>query len=456
MTPGARLQAVVELLESLGKGGAADAVAASYFRGRRFFGSKDRAEVARRYYGLLRRRARLGWWIDHVLERPADAPPAPARFWVLADLMLTDRRDASAAYEMFDGGPYRPAALSRAERTLVDALQRQPLEHPDMPRAVRQELPEWILPDLDKLFPGDEAEIAALNVEAPLDLRVNPLLTNREEAQAALTAAEVDCAPTELSPLGLRVRGRPALGHLPPFQKGMIEIQDEGSQIVALLADARPGYAVIDYCAGAGGKTLALAGQMQNKGRLIACDISAQRLERAVLRLRRAGVHNVERRPLDDESKGWLKRQAGRFDRVLVDAPCSGTGTWRRNPDMKWRIGPTDVEELTALQTEILANAAKLAKPGGRVIYATCSLLTVENEGVVEAFLAAHPDFSILPVTEIWGETVGGVCPVPGPFLRLSPGAHGTDGFFAAVLTKAPPVAASAPPGQAPAAQGAP
>ena len=432
---------MVELLESLGKGGAADAVAANYFRGRRFFGSKDRAEVAKRYYGLLRRRARLGWWIDHVLERPTDAPPAPARFWVLADLMLTDRRDASAAYEMFDGGPYRPAAMSRAERTRVETLERQPIDHPDMPRAVREELPEWILPDLDALFQGDAAETAALNVEAPLDLRVNPLLTNLVEAQAALTAAGVDCGPTALSPFGLRVRGRPALGHLPPFQKGMIEIQDEGSQIVALLADAKPGYAVIDYCAGAGGKTLALAGQMENKGRLIACDISAVRLERAVRRLRRAGVHNVERRPLDDEAKGWLKRQAGRFDRVLVDAPCSGTGTWRRNPDMKWRIGPTDVAELTALQTEILATAAKLTKFGGRLIYATCSLLPVENEGVVQGFLDSHPEFSIMPVPDVWAETVGGACPVPGPYLRLTPGTHGTDGFFAAILLRTRPPA---------------
>lgn len=241
----------------------------------------------------------------------------------------------------------------------------------------------------------------------------------------------------------MRVEGRPALGALPAFRDGIVEIQDEGSQLVALLADAKPGQWVIDYCAGAGGKTLALAADMANKGRLIASDISVQRLERAVTRLRRAGVHNVERRALGGENASWFKRQAGKFDRVLVDAPCSGTGTWRRNPDMKWRIGPDDVAELTQKQREILGNAAKLVKPGGRLIYATCSLLPDENEASVDAFLADHPDFEVVPVTAIWAEKVATPCPAPGPYLRLTPHRHGTDGFFTAVLARR---AAATPP----------
>jgi len=213
-------------------------------------------------------------------------------------------------------------------------------------------------------------------------------------------------------------------------------VQDEGSQLVALLTDAQPGQAVMDFCAGAGGKTLALAAAMKNKGRLVACDTHAARSERAVQRLRRAGVHNVTRHVLEGEGDKWLKRQKGTFDRVLVDAPCSGSGTWRRNPDAKWRLTETGLLELVALQGKILTQASTLVKPGGRLVYATCSLLPEENERQVEAFLAANPDFSLIPITEAWSATVGTECPVPGPYLRLSPAAHNTDGFFVAVMQR--------------------
>lgn len=428
MTPGARVQAVVDLTEALGRGGAADAVASHWFRARRFVGAKDRADIARRFYGLLRRRARGDWWIARALDRRPEPPPPP-RFRVLADLVLADRATKDDIFGLFDGGPHRPAPLSRAERELVDGLAGQPLDHPDMPGWVRNEHPVWFQP-------ASTAAAAALNREAPLDLRVNPLRGDRAAALNALKAAGIQAEATALSPLGLRVRGRPALGALPAFRDGLVEVQDEGSQIVALLVDARPGQAVVDYCAGAGGKTLALAGAMANKGRLIAADLHEARLDRAVTRLRRAGVHNVERRAIDADNAGWFKRQAGRFDRVLVDAPCSGTGTWRRNPDMKWRIGPDDIAELVAIQGDILARAALLVRPGGRLIYATCSSLTAENEDVVTRFLAVAPDFRPVDVTALWPETVGGACPVLGPWLRLTPETHETDGFFAAVLTR--------------------
>src|SRR5205823_3544509 len=193
----------------------------------------------------------------------------------------------------------------------------------------------------------------------------------------------------------LRLRERVPLGSLAAFKEGLVEVQDEGSQIAALLADARPGMRVVDFCAGAGGKTLALAAGMANRGKVVACDVSQRRLERAARRLRRAGVNNVERRALTGERDKWVKRHAGGFDRVLVDVPCLGTGTWRRNPDGKWRARPEDLAELVVRQQQILRSAARLARPGGRLVYATCSLLHEEDEAQTEGFLAAEPEFSV-------------------------------------------------------------
>jgi len=221
-------------------------------------------------------------------------------------------------------------------------------------------------------------------------------------------------------------------------------VQDEGSQLVAALVDARPGMQVADYCAGAGGKTLAMAAGMNNKGRIVAIDVLETRLDRSAQRLRRAGAHNVERRALMTRKGGadnrkWLKRQKGAFDRVLVDAPCTGTGTWRRNPDARWTLTPRDLAELVPKQAEILDAAARLVKPGGGLVYATCSVLPAENERQVEAFLARHADFSVVPVAGLWADAIGSEPPAhiaDSPYLRLSPLRHGTDGFFAAALVR--------------------
>jgi len=271
---------------------------------------------------------------------------------------------------------------------------------------------------------------------ASTDLRVNTLKATREEAIAAMKAEGITAAPTQLSPVGLRVHGRPPLATLQCFKDGLIEVQDEGSQLVALLADARPGMRVADFCAGAGGKTLAIAAQMRNKGKIVACDVLEGRIDRAAVRFNRAGVHNVERKALSSERDQWVKRHAGTFDRVLVDAPCTGTGTWRRNPDAKWKLTPEDVAELEQVQRNILDSAWRLVKPGGRLIYATCSLLAEENEAQIEAFLAAHADFKPVPVGEVWPGAVGGDCPATSATLSLTPAQHGTDGFFAAVLER--------------------
>lgn len=429
MTPGARLQALIELLDNVTGGGAADAAASAYFRGRRYIGSKDRSWIAEHLYMLLRRLARLDWWLNRVLDRPAGAPPPPARHRVFADFLLAGEYPARLA-DQCDGGAYRPGPLSRAERTLFEVLPGQALNHPEQPDWVRAECPEWLLAAMG-------GEMTALDRAAPLDLRVNPLKGTRDQALAALTAEGMTVTPCRLSPLGIRVKGRPPLGQSPSFKDGLVEIQDEGSQIAAALVAAMPGMAVLDFCAGAGGKTLALAGQMQNKGRLVACDISGPRLERAVTRLRRAGVHNVERRALDAEGRKWTKRQAGRFDRVLIDAPCSGTGTWRRNPDMRWKLTQADLDNLQATQTGLIAETAPMVKPGGRLVYVTCSLLDSENGAIVERFLENHSDFKTIDIASLWPMAVGGAAPVAGPYLRLNPAAHDTDGFFCAVLERA-------------------
>ena len=219
---------------------------------------------------------------------------------------------------------------------------------------------------------------------------------------------------------------------LPLLQSGAAEIQDAGSQLVALLVDAKPGQRVVDFCAGAGGKTLAISAQMKNKGRIVACDVLANRLKRGAERFRRAGLHNIDLRPLKNENDPWIKRHRNSFDRVLVDAPCSGTGTWRRNPDARWNALGPGLEKLVPLQASILASAARLVKPGGRLIYATCSMLPIENEKQIETFLAAHPDFRPLNYTDV----LEGIAPNPGPYLMLTPAQHETDGFFAAVMER--------------------
>ncbi|MGA9868682.1 MAG: RsmB/NOP family class I SAM-dependent RNA methyltransferase, partial [Acetobacteraceae bacterium] len=277
-------------------------------------------------------------------------------------------------------------------------------------------------------------EAAALTAPAPLDLRTNLLKTTREEARAALAAEGVEAVPTALSAWGLRVAERRSITGGAAFQAGLIEIQDEGSQVIAALADARPGMRVADLCAGAGGKTLAMAMTMDNRGYLLACDVSTRRLESAVVRLRRAGVSNVERHVQVPGDK-LAKRRAGGFDRVLVDAPCTGTGTWRRNPDARLRLTEQDLVELVVKQRAILDTGAKLVRAGGKLIYATCSLLPEENEAQVIAFLARHPDFAPIPPERAWN--LPGPVPTLGGFLALTPARHGTDGFFAAVLRKA-------------------
>ena len=441
MTPGARLQAAIELLaEMQAARSPADRVSAAFFRARRYMGGQDRRDVVDRAYRILRRSAALDWWLDRAHpEGRFDAALDRQRARVIASLALVDHWDFDKISGSFDGGQYRPPTLDTHERRLLKVLSGKTLANPEQSLPVRYEIPDWLEDEFRTVF-GDrlEVELAALMGEAATDLRTNTIKATREEAIAALAREGVEGKPTPLSPLGIRVAGRPPLASLNCFKQGMIEVQDEGSQLIALLTDARPGQRVIDFCAGAGGKTLALAAAMNNKGKLVASDVLKGRVERAATRLNRAGVHNVERRGLESERDPWVKRHAGMFDRVLVDAPCSGTGTWRRNPDAKWRLAPSDIDELVDLQRRILVSAARLVKPGGRLVYATCSLLPRENHQQVEWFLAQAEEFSLVPMTEVWQLVIGTTPPGSGPYLSLTPASHSTDGFFLAVMARRP------------------
>jgi 16S rRNA (cytosine967-C5)-methyltransferase len=433
VTPGARAQAAIELLDAIEAArGPADQCAQNYFRNRRFIGAKDRAAISGLVYGVLRHRAQLDWWHERITSGRGTA-----RSRAIAALLLLGGWTTATLASAFDGDRFRPAVLSMREQAYAEALDGRSLDHPEQPPHVRANVPSWIYDALRVRF-GDAtaAELAAMRDEAPLDLRVNRLKADRETAQRALAADGIRAEPTLLAPSGLRVAGRHPLSASGAYREGLVEIQDEGSQIAAALVDARPGMRVCDFCAGAGGKTLALAAAMENAGRMVACDTVARRLDGATSRLRRAGVSNVERRLLATERDPWVKKHKANFDRVLVDAPCTGSGTWRRNPDARWFLTSTDLDELADKQQRILDSAARLVRPGGRLVYVTCSLLDREDEAQMRVFLSTHVDFKALPVPAVWAATIGGDCPATSDFLVLTPRGHGTDGFFVAVLER--------------------
>lgn len=395
----------------------ADAVLSHWLRAHPGLGARDRSELAEAVYDVLRHLRRYRQYAE------SGVGPASRR---LALLGLAATLGADAL------GP----ALADEERQWLDRVLRIAPE--TLPRAVRYSLPDWLDERLGRL-PDAPALAEALNRPAGLDIRVNPMRARREDVLAALRdgpAARHDPQPTPYSPWGIRLSGRPALNRWPLYEDGTIEVQDEGSQLLALLVAPRRGEMIIDFCAGAGGKTLLLGALMRSTGRLYAMDVSAARLARAKPRLARSGLSNVVTVAIDGENDVRVKRLAGKAHRVLVDAPCSGTGTLRRNPDLKWRQHPQALAELCALQRRILDSAARCVAPGGRLVYATCSLLAEENEERARDFLARHPQFRQLDAHAILDGRVQGLSP-EGPFLQLRPDRHGTDGFFAAVFERA-------------------
>lgn len=432
MTPGARAAAAIALLDAIAADASrpADRLISAWFRGRRYAGGGDRREIRNIVYTVLRRRAQVDWWIEREGGR------CDSRGRAIAALLLVSGWGVEQLAAAFDGGQYRPPPLDDEERVLT-ALAGRSLGDAAQPLYVRCNIPSWLEDPFRVALGGAlEHELAALSEEAPVDLRVNSLKASRRQVMAQLAASGVAAEPTPFSALGLRLGARVNLGETPVLREGLAEPQDEASQVAALLLEARPGETIADFCAGAGGKTLALAASMENRGRLVAADISESRLERARPRLARAGATCVEFQVLGGENGLWPDAGEGGFDRVLVDAPCSGTGAWRRNPEQRWLLQPENLVNFEALQDSILDRAAPLAAPAGRLLYSVCSLLASEGEARIMAFLDRNPGFEPLPVRKIWARTIAGECPANDLFLRLLPGQDGTDGFFVAVLQR--------------------
>jgi 16S rRNA (cytosine967-C5)-methyltransferase len=393
----------------------ADMVVSRYFRQNRELGHADRGFVAETVFTVLRRKrslsARCG---DDVTSRRL-------LLAALACVQGLNRRELDVVLNEVEG-----KWLAQAKAIKLEDLQ----------PAVRCDLPDWLYEALVVQFGETEVQALAvgLNQSAPLDLRVNLLKAESRDVLARLLADGLAAEACPYSPIGIRLVGKPALSKYPLFIDGRIEVQDEGSQLLGFLLQPKRGEMVADFCAGAGGKTLLLGAMMRSQGRLYAFDVAEKRLAKLKPRLARSGLSNVHPVRIESENDIKIKRLAGKLDRVLVDAPCSGLGTLRRNPDLKWRQTPDSVAELTAKQGAILAAASGLVKKGGRLVYATCSLLDAENDAVVNAFLAAHPAFVALSAEEVFAKQEISInC---GERLRLLPHRHGTDGFFAAVMER--------------------
>jgi len=415
MHPNALVELSTELLHRvLQFESPADRVVSDFFRQNRTLGMRERHTLAETTYTVLRQRLLY----QHLAQS--------GRGEMERRLVLLGWQGNAA---------FLRAALVEGEAQWLEKI--EAVDRAALPERLRHNLPEWLAERLKTEVADDFWPLVdALNDNAPLDLRVNTFKAKREQVMAEFTAAGIEVKPTAFSPWGLRAEGKPALHKLDVFMRGDVEVQDEGSQLLALLTDAKRGEMVVDFCAGAGGKTLALGASMRNTGRLYAFDTSGHRLAALKPRLARSGLSNVHPVQIAHERDDRIKRLAGKIDRVLVDAPCSGLGTLRRNPDMKWRQSPEAVDELRVKQAAILNSAARLAKSGGRLVYATCSLLGAENEAIADAFCAEHSrEFKRIPAEQVLADAHAAQSDslVHGPNLRLWPHRHGTDGFFAAV-----------------------
>ena len=419
MHPKALLDACAELVRlTLKFDHPADAIVARFFRDHRGLGPRERATMAETVYTVLRKKQVF----DHLA--PSGSGSKERRLAILG---------------FYGPGDFLRSALTDQEKNWLDACEKVKPE--DLMERHRHNLPEWLVQPLkDQVGEGFWPLVESLNKGAGLDLRVNDFKAKRADVQKELAAAGIKAVPTPYSPWGLRIAGRPSLNKMDAFVRGDFEVQDEGSQLLAMLVDAKRGEMVVDFCAGAGGKTLALGAAMRSTGRLYAFDTSAHRLDSFKPRMARSGLSNAHAAAIAHERDDRVKRLTGKIDRVLVDAPCTGMGTLRRKPDLKWRQSLQTVEEMTVKQTAILQSAARLVKSGGRLVYATCSVLPQENEAIAEAFGAENPDFSPLPVGQVLAQLkvadAAKLCSGGEDgqlFLCLWPHLHETDGFFAAV-----------------------
>ncbi len=427
MRPAAHVQATIELLNELEETRIpADRLMAGYFKQRRYIGSKDKAAISEQFYRVLRQKFSLAYLLEQAGLQTSSR-------LLTAALLKLDGAEISA---LFNGDKFSPKRLKPEQLLSLDKLGSSDLA--TAPEHIQLNVPEWISPLLkNALGERFNAEMTASNERAATDIRVNLLKSSRDQVSQVLKNAGHATTPTELSPWGIRFSSRVALFAMDAFKQGWFEVQDEGSQLLALLSDVKAGQKVVDFCAGAGGKTLAMAAMMKNKGTVYACDVHSKRLEQLSKRTRRAGAHNVRTHVLSSEHDKWVKKHAGVADVVLLDAPCTGTGTWRRSPDSRWNLKPENLADLVALQASILDSASRLVKPGGRLLYATCSLLQEENEQQIEAFLSRNSEFKAalfsLPESLIVNSDR---LHSNEHELRTMPGLTGTDGFYVASLER--------------------
>jgi len=430
MTPGGRIQAAIEILDAILSPPAgreqtpAYAVVAGYTRNRRYIGSKDRRAVTGMVWQALRFRGRAHW--------AAKWESLSGRELAIAALAGSSGRSEADMDGLFGGSAYGPRSLSASERVLADAVRAAS----GPPSWAVANMPDWLAAEAETVLASDGPESwQALADEAPATLRVNTLKAGREACLAALRDAGAEAVPTALNPLGIGLRRRVNLAQVPAIRDGWLESQDEGSQIAAALVAAEPGMAVLDYCAGGGGKSLALAAAMANDGRIVATDVDAGRLAPLERRARRAGATIIESRTIEP---GAAVETAG-FDRVLVDAPCTGSGVWRRQPEAPWRLDPARYAALQAAQFEILSAAAAAVAPGGRLVYVTCSIFPAENDDIVARFLKLNPAYRPVTAGDVWRAVLGSGPPdavVDGDWVRLLPHKTSADGFFIAILER--------------------
>lgn len=439
MKPGACISSSIELLDIIndawgsGSRQPADSILAQYYRSRRYIGSKDRAAISALVYFTLRNGSALEWLLEQAAHKPS------SRALIILSLIFMHEADLNEFSDwLSDSDKYSAKPLTDAEKKLVTKYSGTGIIHADMPDSAKYNYPQWMEKRLQQAF-GDELPQAMdrLNEEAEVHLRTNSLKTTRSNLLEELNAEGLDAKASETHPLCIRLAKRGPVFSTDAFKNGWFEMQDEGSQLLADLVQAKPGDKVIDFCAGAGGKTLAIAAKMKNKGRILAWDNTESRLKQMPKRLARAGVDNVMRQLIKSETDPFIKRHKNSADWVLTDAPCSGSGTWRRSPDLKWRTTPKDIEEIKQIQANILRSAARLPKPnGGYLVYATCSIFAEENEQQIEKFLDDHPEFELVPASELAGELPPAIASSNTPYLRLMPHIHDTDGFFAAVMRR--------------------
>lgn len=431
MRPEARIQAVIEYLsiafEQTQK--PADLCLHHYFRARRYIGSQDRRAIRDMAFAIMRH------YNGYTFNLPPSLTiPEQARLCVFQHLIQHDAYTIHDVQTLCSGQGYAPLPLSPPELTLLT----KSIAPPHSGQDIKCFLPQWLLSSLESDYDTPTIKEIARSFlhAASVDLRVNIQQSTRDHVSQHLLSEGIITEKTPYSPWGLRLQTRTSFIQHPLYQKGHLEIQDEGSQLLAHLTDARPGMIVWDYCAGAGGKTLALAAHMQQQGQIIATDIDSQRLQRAQERFKRAQLQGILCHTLKSPNTA-LDKYMNRCDRVLVDAPCSGSGTWRRNPDLRWRFTPENLMDMVTKQQDILQQAAQQVRPGGRLIYATCSILPQENIQQVTLFQERNSGFTMIPLEPIWYETgLSSLYPTSTPWLQLLPHRHHTDGFFIAVLQK--------------------